>query len=402
MYNYFLYILLFFIVLVIVIIGYIKITFRFWSLQPVFHFYDFHYYFSSRCIIDEELPQKNKYCNFNNIETIKYENVSVIKLDQFTKFTRKHFLKNGENQFNPKKQNIMPYFEGHNSTCFFSFYYDTELLTDIKKNTIIKDKKMVGIMTTRPLNVSINNTLINVYYVDYLCVDKMHRKKGIAAQLIQTHHYNQRHFNRDIHVSLFKKEGELTGIVPLCIYNTFAFDMTYWIKPPNFNATISLIECGKTNLRYLLEFIKENSKKFNVYIIPEISSILELIKTQNIYIYMLIEDNDVKCVYFFKKSCTEIKKGKEALILFASINGITSKKKEDQNIFIHGYKVALFAIYEKNPFFQFAVIEEISDNDLIIDDIKNNSLVEIKSPTAYFFYNYICHTFLAKKTFIIC
>jgi len=406
MYKYFVYILLFFVVFLVLVAGYIKLTFRFWSLQPVFHFYDFHCYFSRQCIINDELPQKNKFCNFLNIETIKYENVSVLKMDQFTKFTRNHFLRNGENQFIPKKQNIMPYFEGHNSTCFFSFYYEPELLTDIKKNTIIKDKKVVGTITTRPLHVSIhtfNNLQFDTYYVDYLCVDKMYRKKGVASQLIQTHHYNQRHFNREIQVSLFKREGELTGIVPLCIYNTFAFDMSGWIKPPNFSATVLLLECSKSNLHYLLDFIEETKTSFDVFIVPELSSILELIKTKNIYIYMLIENNTVICVYFFKKSCTFIKKGRESLILFASINGLNKKdKSNDKNTFIHGYKVALFTILEKNPTFKFAVVEEISDNYIILDDLKKHTQIEIINPTAYFFYNYLFHTISSKKTFIIC
>ena len=47
-------------------------------------------------------------------------------------------------------------------------------------------------MTSRMLNVSIDNNEFTTYYVDYLCVHKDNRKQGIAQQIIQTHDYYQR------------------------------------------------------------------------------------------------------------------------------------------------------------------------------------------------------------------
>jgi ribosomal protein S18 acetylase RimI-like enzyme len=74
--------------------------------------------------------------------------------------------------------------------------------------SLIEDKKIIGIMTSRPIHIAINNNdkdaKFDAYYVDYLCVDKMFRKKGIAPQIIQTHEYNQRHLNKNIVVSLFR------------------------------------------------------------------------------------------------------------------------------------------------------------------------------------------------------
>jgi hypothetical protein len=67
MYQYILYILLIVIFLIICFAAYVKIKFRFWTLQPVFHFYDFHYYLFPPGIIVHELPEKNKYCNFTNL-----------------------------------------------------------------------------------------------------------------------------------------------------------------------------------------------------------------------------------------------------------------------------------------------------------------------------------------------
>ena len=386
--------------------AYIKLKFRFWSLQPVFHIYDFQYYLFPIGIIDQELPEKNKYCNFKSIETIKYDELSGFRINKFIKFICSNYLQNNENTYEPKKSNIMPYFEGHNASSFFSFYYEDEILVNLKDNNTELTKKLIGVMTSRPINVTIykknklkpTRELFSIYYVDYLCVDKNYRKKGIAQQVIQTHHYKQRHNNRQIVVSLFKREDELTGIVPLCVYNTYGFDMNRWIKPPELIPTDgSLIECSKTNIYYLFDFMRENMEtNFDICIISEISNILELIKTQNIYIYFIIENDNIICAYFFRKTCTLIRNKCEAICLFASINSVYCSN----DIFIHGYKISLWKICEKFGF-KFAVIEEISDNYLIIENLKLKTKPSIISPTAYFFYNFAYHTFQSKKTFIL-
>jgi len=404
MYQYILYILLIVIFLIICFAAYVKIKFRFWTLQPVFHFYDFHYYLFPPGIIVHELPEKNKYCNFTNIETIKYDAVSDLKMNKFVRFIKANYLQNSENCYEPKKNNIMPYFEGHNACCFFSFYYEDELLMSLKKGTMTPTKKLVGIMTTRPLTVVINSAKskdecrFDVYYVDHLCVDKMHRKKGVAPQVIQTHHYNQRHYNRQIVVSLFKREDELTGIVPLCLYNSYGFEMHGWSKPIDLMPSVALVECGKSNIHHLFDFMKENcAARFDICIQPEISNLLELIRSGNIYVYMIIEAGDVKSVYFYRKSCTFIREKCESLCCFASINCFD---RRETDIFIHGYKVALWKICEKHGF-RFTVIEETSDNGLIVSALKMRTRPTIVSPTAYFFYNFAYHTFQPKKALIL-
>jgi len=380
--------------------------FRFWTLQPVFHVYDFHYYLFPPGIIDHELPEKNKYCNFNAIETIKYESVSELTMSKFVRFICANYLQNAENRYEPNKNNIMSYFEGHNASSFFSFYYEDELLLNLKKDTTTPSRRLVGIMTTRPLTVIINKakttskqlSQFDVYYVDHLCVDKMYRKKGVAPQIIQTHHYNQRHYNRQIVVSLFKREDQLTGIVPLCVYNTYGFEMYGWTKPLDLMPSMALVECGKSNIHHLFDFMRENcASKFDICIQPEISNIMELIRSKNVYIYMIIEAGEVKSAYFYRKSCTFIRKGCESLCCFASINCFDTRETE---LFVHGYKVALWKICEQEGF-KFAVIEELSDNCLIITELKMRTRPAIISPTAYFFYNFAYHTFQPNKSLIL-
>ena len=394
------YILLSIILIVILISLYIRFKFRFWREQPVFHIYDFYYYLFPVGIIKHELPSINKYCNFQNIDTIPFSKITPLQKTQFVHFINKYFLQNNENVFIPKIRNITPYFTGHNSESFFSFYKEDELLTDLKTNSQVTSKKIISVMTTKPLNIQINNghsdAVFQIYYVDYLCVHKDNRKQGIAQQIIQTHEYNQRHLNKKISVSLFKRDGELTGIVPLCVYDTVCFDMTPWKKPEElFPDEGSLLEVGKTNIQHLLDFLKENNSKFDICITPELSNIMELIKTENIFIYMIVKNSNVVCCYFFKKSCTFIKKNKEILSCFASIND------SNENIFIHGFKSAVFKIKETYPQYQFLTVENISHNDSIIANLKIRTAPYLISPTAYFFYNFAYSTLQSNRTFIL-
>jgi hypothetical protein len=202
---------------------YIKLAFPFWAIQPVFHFYDIHYFFYSPQVIMTKLPEKNKFVNLNNIVTKQFSELTKYEITDFTLFICMHYLQNKENKYQPKNENIVPYFSGHNSKTFVSRYFKTELLLDRKTQRTIQQSKLIGIITSRPIHIRINNSSKNItkfdaYYVDYLCIDKSHRKSNKATQLIQTLEYLQRHTNKNISVSLFKREEELTAITTLILY----------------------------------------------------------------------------------------------------------------------------------------------------------------------------------------
>lgn len=401
MINYLFFIILFIILMIIILSIYIKLKFRFWSIQPVFHIYDFYYMLFPPGVIMHHLPLKNRYTNFQNIETLDFTKVSDIKLKKFINFIKKNYLQNKGNTFTPEKTNIVPYFTSHNSKCFFTLYSQDEQLIRSKTNEIITDKKIIGVMTSRPLHVKINNgnadASFDVYYVDYLCVDSSYRKKGIAPEIIQTHEYNQRHLNKNISISLFKREGQLTGIVPLTIYSTFGFHVTKWNKPEGLSGEYSLLEINSENIHFLVDFFKNHNDNFDIVIIPEFSNILELIKSNNIFIYVILYQHEIICSYFFRKTSTFIDKDLEVLTCFASINSSPNYSE----IFIHGYKVIFWKIAEKYRF-GYAAIESVSHNHIIINNLVLKTRPHIVSPTAYFFYNFAYNRFKPEKTLIIC
>ena len=402
MIEYLSYILFFTTLTIFFIYIYIRIKYGFWVVQPVFHVYDFFYMFNPPGIICNLLPEKNKYTNFKNVDTTVFSELSQLKQTRLVNFIRSNYLQNKDNVFSPQSENIIPYFVGHNTKSFISFYNEDNFLMDVKKGSLISDKKVIGVMTTRPIHIVINNddnsnskdAKFDAYYVDYLCVDKMYRKKGIAPQIIQTHEYNQRHLNKNIVVSLFKREDELTGIVPMCVYSTYGFSVDKWTKPTELHPSYKLLEVNPQNYTFLFDFIKKNNTQFDIVINTEVTNIIELIKTKNIFIYTILLDDEIICAYFFRKTCTFVEKNMEVLNCFASI------KDCDDNIFIQGFKISFWKIASEN-YFGFAAIEEISHNNIIISNLKIKTHPLIISPTAYFFYNFAYSTFHSEKVLII-
>ena len=105
----------------------------------------------------------------------------------------------------------------------------------------------------------------------------------------------------------------------------------------------------------------------------------------------------IVCAYFFRKSCVFVDTDLEVLSCFASINNYHETNNE---IFIRGFKISFWKIAEANKF-GYSAIENISHNNVIIDNLRIKTIPLIVSPTAYFFYNFAYRTFSSTKVLII-
>lgn len=394
-----LYIFVFMILCIILFFMYIRLKYKFWAIQPVFHFYDLHYWFVNKGVICKELPEKNMYVNLKKIKTKEFEYIDELTKKEIITLIRLNYFTQNENKYDPKQENIIPYFSGHNSKTYWSYFLEPEILIDNKTGKTIEENKLIGIITARPLHVQINNKpKFDVYYVDYLCVNKNYRKKNIAPQLIQTHEYNQSHYNKNISVSLFKREEELTGIIPLTVYKTYCFNMINWGQPKQLDAKFTILTGDKQNIYYLYNFIMEMKKKWDIIIYPEISNIIELVTTNNIFIKMLVINGDIEGVYIFRKTCTYIEKNKEIISCIASIKGSIQT-----NQFIDGFKMSLWSLKNNKycELMRYLTLEDVSDNKYIINNICLKTHPIVISPMAYFFYNFAYNPFKSEKCLII-
>jgi len=278
----------------------------------------------------------------------------------------------------------MPYFDGHNDKTFFSFFTEDELL--LHGQTTIDEKRLVGVLTSRPARIIKGGETLDAYYCDYLCVDQMRRKRGHTQKLIKTHEYGQRHLNQKISVSLFKREDELSHLVPLTIYKTYGFQLNANITERKLNPMYKFLTINASNYRLLNEFIEEQTQ-FEIRIQADVANTLALLQTGNIFLYAIALRDQIVCAYFFRKSCVFVDSEREVLSCFASIN-------RDDAVFIDGFYYCLQLLSKS---FGYLAIEDISNNDELIAVL---GAAEIVSPTAYYFHNYVCKTIDKQKVFI--
>jgi len=380
----------------IIFMLYVKIKFPFWSIQPVFHFYNILYWIDPPGIIRHDLPLVNKFCDFYHITSYKFNEITSLQLQKCVNFIQYYYLNNNNAHYYPELENFLPYFQGFTEPCFISLYEKPTLLLEANKiDAPINSKELLGLITGRPLNITLHNKpTFCVYYIDYLCVHSSYRKKGIAPKLIQTHEYNQRHTNKKISVCLFKREGELTGIGPLVVYDTYKFSISDIPLEPLPNASLTLVDINDSNLNLLTEYIYLQKSKYKCIIVPDIGNLVSLLNTENMFLYGITENGKLIALYIFKNPTLSYHKN-IALECIASISDCYFKE-----IFIAGFSSALHKLKEKIGATQI-LIENISNNDTIIQNILINTKSHFVSPTAFFLYNYALHPLAPKDTLII-
>lgn len=142
----------------------------------------------------------------------------------------------------------------------------------------------------------------------------------------------------------------------------------------------------------------EMKKKWDIIIYPEISNLIELVTTNNIFIKMLVLNGDIEGAYIFRKTCTYIEKNKEIISCIASIKGSILT-----NLFIDGFKMSLWSLKnnENCKLVRYLTLEDVSDNKYIINNICLKTHPIVISPMAYFFYNFAYNPFKSEKCLII-
>jgi len=109
-----------FVIIYIILYAYIKLRYRFWSLQPVFHIYNLYYLFYEGVILSE-LPPKNKYYN----PLFKTDHVNITP--EFIDFITANFLNTKSIKYEPTKTDIESYYKNSKDSLLTSYYYNNIL-----------------------------------------------------------------------------------------------------------------------------------------------------------------------------------------------------------------------------------------------------------------------------------
>ena len=335
-------------------------------------------------IIQHHKPEKDKYYN-KDIYFDTYFSTPTKKKILFSHFINAHYLPHKNEKYSPPKNGVLNYFKAHNNKSYLSMMYD--------KNTF----KLIGTMSTRPLDCFIKDKKLSLYYVDFLCVHQKHRKKGIAPQIIYSHYVNSRNKNKNT-VFLFKREGAATLIVPLTAYKNYLFDIFYWDKLVKFDQpNIKTILINKQNFHYFIyvyeRLMQSSTRKFNCIIVPNLNHLELLVKDKQIYITVTLIDNEPYDLFVFRDTYTTYN-GKKAMECIASF------QETDESVFALGFMCSISLIYERKEFSRL-FIENISNNNVIIKNILTRYKPIAKTDASYYFYNFGYRPFESNNVFIL-
>jgi len=402
------------VILYLMIMGIMRVKMPFWRTQPVFHIYNLKYWLNPPGFIDKEPPGVNKYLNLINTMMIPVAAEAVaavadandVKIKQICNFIRDYYVLHPDAEYKPTKEDIIAYLTCNNHPSFFMVYQEPRLLleqgNELSMPTL--DQEITGVVSIRALNVSLykkKNISISfaAYYVDNLCVKPECRKKGIPPQLIQTLYYNIARINTKVNAYMFKREGTLNAIVPLVYFDTHGFDISKFNTNIILNPSMTLIAIGTQQLNVFISFLKLQKRNFECSVLPDVSSILNLIKLEKLLIYGILSGGEIIAVYVFRTlelyytgdTPGPPAKGGKTVECIAIVNGI--KNKEDKSILIAGFNMSLLKVQAKCNA-SMLLLEETAHSSPVVNALNHNYTVlrKFKSPTAFFLYNYASYS----------
>ena len=385
------YIILSCLVIFIIFSALIRLKFPFWSIQPVFHIYDLKHWLLPNRIIKHSLPEINKYVKILDIETNNVKKISNEIVVKSATFLKDNFLRHDIVDYIPKESDIFNYLHTILENSYISLYYNPR-----KHNS---DRVILGMITARPMYITFHGNTIPIYYIDNLCVHETKRKQGIAPYLIQTHYYNIRHLNNNINTCLFKREGNMTPIVPLTTYDTYGYSSRDVPKQLRYPSNFKLIRITLQTIQLFKEFFKSQAHKFNCIIQPELELIIHLIKNENLVIYGLLNNHLLYSLYVFRQIPSFIKENKTSTRCFECIASIDNTPYND--IFLAGFCSAIRR-YTRKYNTELLFLENTSHNHIINNFFINNNITHFySSPQAFFLYNYASYSIDNNKCLFI-
>ena len=376
------------IVFIILLVAYIYIKYPFWCRQPVFHTYDYwRYLYKNPFIVYKHGPIKTKHCDFTNIKTYKYSDISESQKDILVNLLQCYYIPSERVLMVITKNVVDLYFNGHNEPSFVSYYQEIPKIKEEEKQPII------GVITSRPFNIFYihNDTYVftNAYYIDNICVHRNFKTKNLGRNLLQTHEYNQRLLNPKIQISFIKSEVELyDGVIPLVQYNTYTFYLRN-IKLPRLPPHVGIVRIYQENKDIITEFLQGISNPkiplFGFCAIPDTGSIISMIQSNLLYVFCVRYEKNILGYYFFK----------DANIQYEDIDGDTLQfvasycNTKSTDLFYSGFLHSIRSILKIKKGFKMLLFESISHNHIILNKWLDKHHIIFNNKTSYNTFNFI-------------
>jgi len=239
-----------------------------------------------------------------------------------------------------------------------------------------------------------DKTVVDVFAQDYLTVLRG-RSSDDTRRLFDTHEYNTRLVKPDIQVTVFKKEVEmLEGVVPLVEYVCYTFYLRN-LKLRRLPRDFRVVRVHKENTDLLHDFLREGFKMFDIAITLNIEVLLNLLKTNQMYMYALKRGDQVFALYWFKNAHVKWDLG-DTLHFVASF-----KNTENVDLFSLGFGHSLREILKEYREYRILMMDSIGHNDSIAELWINMHDIIVKTRCAYYLYNYGMESMLKEKCLVV-
>ena len=362
---------------------FIKLRFRFWAEQPVFHVYNIYYWLFPPGILQHGPPPLTKYYD-PDIQCLTWSDLEVGDKDLFYYLISQHYLNTKEKTtYRPRKKQVMAYFEGQGDESYISLAFSTK-----------DNRRLVGAMTSRTLLCKVHNHNIKVSYVDFLCVTTSRRKQGMAPKIIYTHYRKSRRLGANP-IFLFKREGTVNFMVPLAIYQAHAFSCSsIKTNTTRLNPSFRVERINCANIHIFWHYLKEVEATFPCFIRPVASHIKTLVQEKLLCICILLYVDDPIGCYIFRDPQTTYD-GKDSLECVASYYSTGYR-----GAFVQAFATVLKTTLAVIPA-SILLIESISRNEDLVNETLRKRSTLWTCPMAYYFYNFIYRPFLPKDVFLL-
>jgi len=382
---------------------YIKIRYPFWNTQPVLHTYDYWRKIGlSTPGIIQKYPHKTRfYDTTKQIQTREYSKITPEEIKQIAIFLNANYIPTDKLLSTITEKTLANYCNGHNAPTYISIHREL-------------DKTITGLCISRLSNLYLYNTIVNTlkidettdnntkekentnptkietYLLDFVAI-KRKAETRTAEKLFQTHEYNIRILNPNIHTSIFKKEGELCEcVVPFMEYTNRTFYMRNLIVnplPPDFIISRVAKENVDTlhDIYHLLTNPDPEMKKMMCgCILPELGHIQNLLVSRQLFLFCLKKGGYIYGVYLFR----------DINIHYETIDGKTLELVASfqntpiNDVFMVGFAHSLRQILRENPDFKILNIPDIGHNATILGKWLEYNHTILETPCALYLYNY--------------
>lgn len=420
---------------------YMRLSYPFWSKQPVFHFHLLHYFFKTDTYIYTNTSQMTAY-RYIDIPNVKLMRCNTIEdyqtnkylIDSYFSLVRKHYLNTNNSIFNPSDTYMLHTL--FNETCttnYIALYCKKKTFNAFEKNALyvtsvfsgLTSKKIVLYRHSCPAHLR----TVDIHYVDFLCTHKEHRKQNITPTLIYTYAYqvmkqkelenqgqgqghsqgenNSRNHSRNV-AFMFKREGEKQSFVPYTVYSNFVFDLQYFSNKSieaytnqassiSISPTLRVEYINGDSFEILLRALEKIKQTIHSFLHVDYGVIKTYIEQKIMHVFVVHTNGEPSAIYAFKNNCFYY----QTHPVYECISSIYFSSSLFDDTTFHYFFYKSITMLMKVAKVRYINIENICCNASLIHKMRQHYQEIYSYVNTFYLYNYILTTTRSKDIFML-